>query len=31
MFSFAIDTLVKAVFIYTSWYGFNALFWMMLN
>ena len=31
MFSFAIDTLVKAVFIYTSWYGFNAFFWMLLN
>ena len=31
MLSFTIDTLVKAVFIYTSWYGFNAFFWMMLN
>ena len=31
MLSFVVDTLVKAVFIYTSWYGFNALFWMMLN
>ena len=31
MLSFAIDTLVRAVFIYTSWYGFGALAWMMLN
>ena len=31
MLNFAIDTIVKAIFIYTSWYGFNALFWMMLN
>ena len=31
MLSFVTDTLTKATIIYTSWYGFNALFWMMLN
>lgn len=31
MLSFTIDTLTKAIFIYTSWYGFSALAWMMLN
>ena len=31
MLNFAVDTLLKAVFIYTSWYGFSALFWIMLN
>ena len=31
MLNFTVDTLAKAMFIYTSWYGFNAFFWMMLN
>jgi len=31
MLSFTLDTLARAVFIYTSWYGFSALAWMMLN
>jgi hypothetical protein len=31
MLSFTIDTLARAFFIYTSWYGFSAFFWMMLN
>jgi len=31
MLEFAIDTIVKATFIYVSWYGFNALFWMMFQ
>lgn len=31
MLKYALNTLGKAIFIYTSWYGFNALFWMMFN
>ena len=31
MLSFILNTLGKAIFIYTSWYGFSALAWMMLN
>ena len=31
MRNFIIDTLVKAISIYTSWYGFGALAWMLLN
>jgi hypothetical protein len=31
MLGFTIDTLLRAIFIYTSWYGFSALAWMMLN
>ncbi len=31
MLGFIADTLFKATFIYVSWYGFNALFWMMLQ
>ena len=31
MLKFASETLGKATFIYTSWYGFSALAWMMLQ
>ena len=31
MFNFIANTLAKAVFVYTSWYGFNALFWVTLQ
>lgn len=31
MLKFALETLGKAIFIYTSYYGFSALFWIMLN
>ncbi len=29
--SFVLETLGKAIFIYVSWYGFSALFWMILQ
>jgi len=28
---FILETLGKAIFIYTTWYGFSALAWMMLQ
>jgi hypothetical protein len=31
MLNFIIDTVAKGVFIYTFWYGFTALFWILLQ
>ncbi len=31
MFSLVTNTFAKAAFIYASWYGFSAFFWMILQ